>query len=191
MANGDWERLERLFIQYQNHDESAVTELFLGLQVCVRTFLLSKGLVREEAEELTQDVLLKVHLKRERYSSKLPLKPWITTIAHRVLIDHWRAHKNYKFDLLEKVEKSNFDPAQFDSEPLNRMVFKDLIRKFSVLKPLDLAILQAAAIEGKSHGQIANEYNMTRGSVKVRLHRIRVFLNGLIIMLVFTWVRGG
>jgi hypothetical protein len=47
MASADWLHIQKLFIRYQNHDESVVRELFIELQRYVRSFLLSKGLASE------------------------------------------------------------------------------------------------------------------------------------------------
>src|SRR5712671_8086976 len=43
-----------------------------------------------EAEDLLQEVLLAIHLKRHTYDTGEPFTPWVYTIARYKLIDHLR-----------------------------------------------------------------------------------------------------
>src|SRR5882757_9344523 len=43
-----------------------------------------------EAEDLVQEVLLAIHLKRHTYDTREPFTPWVHTIARYKLIDYLR-----------------------------------------------------------------------------------------------------
>src|SRR5260221_457188 len=43
-----------------------------------------------EAEDLVQEVLLAIHLKRHTYDTGVPFTPWVYTIARYKLIDYLR-----------------------------------------------------------------------------------------------------
>src|SRR5688500_2795496 len=54
-------------------------------------YVLRSVKARGEAEELYQDIWMKVIEARERYTPQAKFTTWLYTISHRRLVDHWRA----------------------------------------------------------------------------------------------------
>jgi RNA polymerase sigma-70 factor (ECF subfamily) len=59
------------------------------------SFILSKVMDREVAEDIFQDTFIKVinTLKRGAYNEEGKFLPWVMRIAHNLLIDHFRRNK--------------------------------------------------------------------------------------------------
>jgi RNA polymerase sigma-70 factor (ECF subfamily) len=82
---------EALMLAYAGGDAGAFERLYgrhkgpSSATCCVRSR--SRG----EAEELFQDVWMKVIEARARYAPRAKFTTWLYTIAHNRLVDHWRA----------------------------------------------------------------------------------------------------
>ena len=60
-------------------------------------FVFGRG--AEEAEDLVQETLLAVHLKRHTYDPEALFTPWLYAIARYKLIDHLRSNKMSRMDV--------------------------------------------------------------------------------------------
>jgi len=92
-----------LITLYRNGNESAFNQLVDRYQSKVFTtlFLIVKD--QEVAEDLLQDVFVKVihTLNSEKYNEEGKFQPWLLRIAHNLAIDHFRKAKRYPTILLE------------------------------------------------------------------------------------------
>src|SRR5438309_6257674 len=75
-------------------DEAAYRRL-LGAVAPVLRAMARRGLVRagqpvDQSEDIVQDILLAVHLKRHTWDSEAPFAPWLFAIARNKLIDALR-----------------------------------------------------------------------------------------------------
>jgi RNA polymerase sigma-70 factor (ECF subfamily) len=66
-----------------------------------RYFLRHAGGETAVADELHQDLWLRVIDARERYEARATFATWLYTLARHRLIDHWRAHRGVRFDSFE------------------------------------------------------------------------------------------
>ncbi len=179
MTTANWENLKNLFVRYQRNDQSAVRELYEGLQKKIESALMQKGLHADDVRELTQDILLKIHAGRERYQVDLPLRAWIVTIVERTTIDFWRKNKRTPIHGMDEGMFASDPDRWIESQPESFLRLKELFRHFGILKPLDRTIVDMFALENKSIDEIASELGLTSGAVKVRLHRARKMLKDL------------
>lgn len=119
---------------------------------------------REEALDLTETVFLKVweHLKSYKHA-QTHFSAWIFRIAHNVVIDHYRTHKNYvnlQTDLPD--EKHHIDPITITEQKLTQEILQKAIGKLRknyqqiiILKYVnELGNDEIARIIGKSEGSI-------------------------------------
>ena len=190
MADINWNHLQILFIRSMRNDQAIVRELYLGLQRTVESFLRGRRVSAEDIAELTQDVMLKIHLNREQYNPDLQLKPWILTIAHRTLIDHWRRLSVTRSLPLDFIDGIAHNENWIESRPDSFLRIKELLGHLGLLKPTDRAILGEFVFEDKSIEDIASDFNLTRSAVKVRIHRMRKMLSGFVVVAIFVFNRG-
>jgi len=92
-----------LITSYRNGNEAAFNLLVDRYQSKVFTtiFLIVKD--QDVAEDLLQDVFVKVlhTLNSEKYNEEGKFQPWVMRIAHNMAIDHFRKAKRYPTILLE------------------------------------------------------------------------------------------
>lgn len=75
-----------------------------------RYFLRHAGGQAATADELHQDLWMKVIGARERYEARAKFSTWLYTLARRRMIDHWRARDGISLASLEEGE--NFAHAE-------------------------------------------------------------------------------
>lgn len=118
-----------LIAQYRNGSEAAFDLLVdrYHSKVYTTIFLIVKD--QKTAEDLLQDVFIKVvkTLNSDRYNEEGKFQPWITRIAHNLAVDHFRKAKRYPTILME--DGSNvFNSLQFaESSHEEKQVKEDTI----------------------------------------------------------------
>jgi len=92
-----------LISQYRNGSEVAFERLVDKYKTKVYTTILM--IVKEQgvAEDLLQDVFVKVvqTLNSDRYNEEGKFQPWLMRIAHNLAIDHFRKMKRYPMVVME------------------------------------------------------------------------------------------
>jgi RNA polymerase sigma-70 factor (ECF subfamily) len=83
----------RLMIQVQQGDESAFAELVERYQNRVLSVLYNALGSLEEAEDLTQDVFLRVYRARHGYQPSAKFSTWIFTITNNLALNSRRSRK--------------------------------------------------------------------------------------------------
>ena len=81
---------EQLMLAYRDGDAGAFEELYARHKGALFRFVLRSVRERPLAEELYQEVWIRVIEARERYERQARFTTWLYTIAHHRLIDHWR-----------------------------------------------------------------------------------------------------
>ncbi|MCB0418901.1 MAG: sigma-70 family RNA polymerase sigma factor [Bdellovibrionales bacterium] len=179
MHGAQWEELTDFFVAYQRGSAVAVRPLFESLQRRTEQVLFKRGLKQEDVAEVTQQVLLRIHVNRERYEPDRPLRAWVSTIVRRTLIDFWRRSRKATTISHEDVELANDDSSWFGISPESFVGLKEEIKKVDTLKPTDKKIVDLYAFSGKSIEAIGEELQLSTGAIKLRLHRARKLLKGL------------
>lgn len=82
---------EALMLAYAGGDAGAFESLYGRHKGGLFRFVLRSVKARGEAEELFQDIWMRVIEARGRYEPKAKFSTWLYTIAHHRLVDHWRA----------------------------------------------------------------------------------------------------
>src|SRR6266850_885293 len=85
--------LEQLMVRYQKADPDATAVLIERLSPRLYRFFASQLGNRTDADDMLQDLWLRVHRVRHTYRSGQPLLPWVYAIAHRVRIDSYRKRR--------------------------------------------------------------------------------------------------
>lgn len=81
---------EQLMLAYAGGDAGAFDALYERHRGPLFRFVLRSARSRGEAEELYQDVWMRVIEARSRYVPQAKFTTWLYTVAHNRLIDHWR-----------------------------------------------------------------------------------------------------
>ena len=89
--DAEWSKLMRAAIA---GDEAAyrrlLEDLSRALRNVVRRGFGGVGISRNDVEDVVQDVLLAIHLKRHTWDQSMPLAPWVIAVARNKMIDDLR-----------------------------------------------------------------------------------------------------
>jgi RNA polymerase sigma factor (sigma-70 family) len=131
---------EQLMLAYAGGDAGAFEALYAKHKGPVYRYVLRSVKGRAEAEELFQDVWMRVIEAAARYTPKAKFTTWLYTIAHHRLVDHWRA-KGLALVSLDDDETSAPEPlAAPSSEPHRIAEARDTLDRLSAaLAALPLA----------------------------------------------------
>lgn len=140
---------------------------------------------REDAEELAQDVFVKVYRNLSSFKGDSSFSTWIYRIAYNTAISETR-RKKHEFLAIEESVINNVSEEEVadalgrsdNSEQMNR-----LDAALAQLPPDERAIILLFYMKEKSIDEIADITGLTASNVKVKLHRIRkklfVILKGM------------
>ncbi|WP_298998582.1 RNA polymerase sigma factor [Flagellimonas sp. S174] len=109
-------------------DEKALEVLINRYNQRISSFIYSKVLDRDVAEDIFQDTFIKVikTLKRGSYSEEGKFLPWVMRIAHNLIIDHFR--KNKRMPKFEGSDDFNiFSVIKDDKLNAEKRIIKDQI----------------------------------------------------------------
>ena len=133
-------------------------------------------LKREDAEELSQEIFLKIFESLDRYNGGFPLIAWIVALSRNLWIDRYRRRKreqSFRFvsdDAVAPLLTSRDDPA---ADALRKERTKILFSALAEI-PEDLAeILVLRDLDGLAYEEIGKALELPDGTVKSRLFRAR------------------
>ena len=133
-------------------------------------------LKREDAEELAQEIFLKIFENLHRYDGSFPLVAWIVSLSRNLCIDRYRRRKrekSFRFvtdDAVAPMLRSRDDPA---ADALKNERTKMLFSALAEI-PEDLAeILVLRDLDGLAYEEIGQALELPDGTVKSRLFRAR------------------
>lgn len=115
---------EALMAAYQDGNVHAFELLFERHRRPLFTFLVHRLGDRTLAEDLFQDIFLRIAKKKQSFDLGRRFRPWLFTIAHNVVIDHHR-RKSVKsaINAEDHMEHESVDPRR---GPLERAVQEEV-----------------------------------------------------------------
>ena len=126
----------------------------------------ASGAPRSDAEDIVQDVLLAIHLKRGTWDPARPIGPWLAAIVRNKVIDAFR-RRGKRIDVpIDDVIETLATPDT-TPDPDVKLLGSLLAR----LKDNQRSIVTAISLEGATVRQTAERLQMTEGAVRVALHR--------------------
>jgi len=163
--------LKTLMLATQRGDAAAYRALLAKLVPRLRAYykrrMTGAGRSAEEAEDLVQETLLAVHLKRHTYDPNALFTPWLHAIARYKLIDHFRSNKMSRLgmpiddhqDLMAVDDHAAAEGTHDMGKLLGRLPRKTR------------QAIEAVKLEGKSIAETAARYGMSESNVKISIHR--------------------
>ena len=119
-----------------------------------------------EAEDVLQEVLLAVHLKRGTWDTARPIGPWLSTIVRNKMIDSLRRRGRHVTVPIEDVIETLETEEQSDA-----MDMLDAERMLDRLGDPQRDIVRSISLRGAGIRETAERLKMTEGAVRVALHR--------------------
>jgi RNA polymerase sigma-70 factor (ECF subfamily) len=155
----------------KERDRAAFARLFKHFAPLVKAFAISGSpLAAAHADELVQEVMLKVWQKADGYNPrKAAASTWIYTIARNCRTDMYRRLQKFDTPLAAEdiwVEQEEEEPFVAVQQRRNAQRVKDMLTE---LPQEQAQILAKVYMEGKSHSEVAEDLQLPLGTVKSRV----------------------
>ena len=138
----------------------------------------------DEAEDLTQEIFLKVFRSLDKFNRDADFSTWLSSVARNYCIDHYRASKREKEVVVEDALAYDLAPAS-SGNPYRALEDQDrrsLVRRG--LEQLPGKLREAVVLrdlQGLSYQEMALRLALPEGTVKSRINRGREELARLLL----------
>jgi RNA polymerase sigma-70 factor (ECF subfamily) len=134
----------------------------------------------DEAEDLTQDVFLKIFKSLDTFDRRANFQTWLVSVSRNLCIDHYRSVRKERETIDRDVDAGELSPAAQTVSPVAALEHADRVELLK--KALDQlpATLRSAVllrdIQELSYQEIATKLGLPEGTVKSRINRGRTEL---------------
>jgi RNA polymerase sigma-70 factor, ECF subfamily len=134
----------------------------------------------EEAEDLTQDIFLKIFKALATFDRRANFQTWIVSISRNLCIDHYRSVRKERQTIAREVDTGDLQPASSDKTPHAAAEHQDLratLREaLQTLPPTLRTAVVLRDLQELSYQEIADRLGLPEGTVKSRINRGRIEL---------------
>jgi RNA polymerase sigma-70 factor (ECF subfamily) len=134
----------------------------------------------DEAEDLTQDIFLKIFKALGTFDRRANFQTWIVSISRNLCIDHYRSVRKERQTLARDIDMADLQPASSDRGPYAAAEHQDLRAQLRVaLETLPSTLRTAVVLRDLrelSYQEIADRLQLPEGTVKSRINRGRIEL---------------
>lgn len=147
---------------------------------------------KHDAEDLIQDVLLKIYPDYHLLQKQNGLKSWLSRVLYNAYIDQWRKNKNNPICTISNLNHFDQDDERFFNENIcNNLCPEELTnlsqqqqmltRLLFELKNEHRIVIIMHDVEGNTLPELSVILGVPLGTLKSRLHRARLKLKFLLI----------
>ena len=134
----------------------------------------------DEAEDLTQDIFLKIFRSLDSFDRRANFQTWLISVSRNLCIDHYRSVRKERQTIDRGVDAADLSPQSTDAGPIAALEQRDrvvLLRQALAALPetLRTAVL-LRDIQELSYQEIADKLHLPEGTVKSRINRGRTEL---------------
>ncbi|MBV9136204.1 MAG: sigma-70 family RNA polymerase sigma factor [Hyphomicrobiales bacterium] len=119
-----------------------------------------------DPEDVVQEVLLAIHLKRHTWDQGRAIGPWLAAITRNKAIDMLRRRgRQTEVPIENFIEQLPAETVSAGEEA------GDVDRMLAMLNPRQRDIIRSVSVNGDSIREVADRLEMSEGAVRVALHR--------------------
>ena len=134
----------------------------------------------DEAEDLTQDIFLKIFKALATFDRRANFQTWIISISRNLCIDHYRSVRKERETIDHGHDSREVASASHDASPYAQLEHADhrlLLRQaLEFLPPTLREAVLLRDIRELSYQEIAEQLDLPEGTVKSRINRGRLEL---------------
>lgn len=175
-----------LMCRFQEGDESGFLRLLERYQDRIMNYIYRMVSDRHLAEDLTQEVFVRIYVNAGRYFPGSRFAPWLYRIASNLAINELRRRKRWRYVTINSSPSENernvitdlkdedsIDPEQHVAQLEASEEVSDALGKIPEKYRVPLILRE---LEGYDYEEIAHILDIPRGTVKSRLNRGRSLL---------------
>jgi RNA polymerase sigma-70 factor (ECF subfamily) len=134
----------------------------------------------EEAEDLTQEIFLRVFKSLDTFDRRANFQTWLISVSRNLCIDYYRSVRKERQTINRDVDASELSPAAQEAGPIAALEQRDRVSLLrDALGALPEALRTAVLlrdIHELSYQEIASRLGLPEGTVKSRINRGRAEL---------------
>jgi RNA polymerase sigma-70 factor (ECF subfamily) len=134
----------------------------------------------DEAEDLTQDIFLKIFKALHTFDRRANFQTWLISISRNLCIDHYRSVRKERETMAREVDASELTPVSREQSPhryVEQQDLRQLIRQaLAELPPTLREAVVLRDLKEFSYQEIADKLGLPEGTVKSRINRGRLEL---------------
>ena len=134
----------------------------------------------DQAEDLTQDVFLKLFKSLDTFDRRANFQTWLISVSRNLCIDHYRAVRKERETINRDVDPADHQPISPDIRADTRLEHRDRVtllrRALEKLAPTLRTAVMLRDIQELTYQEIATKLRLPEGTVKSRINRGRTEL---------------
>ena len=134
----------------------------------------------DEAEDLTQDVFLKIFKSLDTFDRRANFQTWLVSVSRNLCIDHYRSVRKERETIDRDVDAGDLSPVATTVSPIAALEHRDRVELLkAALAKLAPSLREAVMlrdIQELSYQEIAERQKLPEGTVKSRINRGRTEL---------------
>lgn len=131
----------------------------------------------DEAEDLTQDIFLKIFKSLDTFDRRANFQTWLISVSRNLCIDHYRSVRKERETMDRDVDPNDLTPASSEPSPVAALEQRDRVSLLrDALSALPESLRTAVVmrdIQELSYQEIADRLGLPEGTVKSRINRGR------------------
>jgi RNA polymerase sigma-70 factor (ECF subfamily) len=143
----------------------------------------------EDAEELVQELFLKLYPRRDELAKVEQLRPWLMRVMYRMFIDQHRRNTRSPLQLVETSDEDDDHPfdriASHEPGPEADAERADMLERLAqavdALSEDHRVLVSLHDIEGYTLQELQSVLDCPLGTLKSRLHRARAHLREMLV----------
>lgn len=161
---------EMIMEAVKNGDLQQASLLFERYNKRIYNFLARMTTDRALAEDLTQNVFLRIIKYRSSYREGLRFQSWIYQVARNIFSDHYQMHKNRFSDFIQVEKISEHIPESEENQDREAQE-KLLTRSMAMLSEEQRELLVLTRFQHMKYEEVAVIMDTTVANIKVKVHR--------------------
>lgn len=154
----------------KNGDLQQASVLYMRYHQRIYNFLARMTMDKEQGEDLTQNVFLRLLKYRSSYKEGMRFQSWIYQMARNAFSDHYQKHKN-KRDQFLNVEQIG-DRASSAYEDMEQSEKEELLnRSLALLSDEQRELLALTRYQHMKYEEVAAIMDTSVANIKVKVHR--------------------
>ncbi len=161
----DW---EMLLARANDGDGAAFARFLQAVSPTLRAVIRRRGdgLPADQHEDVLQEVLLAIHLKRQTWRRDAPVRPWLYALARYKVVDAFR--KRGATVTLPIEDFVDVLPEENAAVPLSE---RDAEVMLGQIDCRSASLVRAVVLDGRSAEEAGEAVGLSAGAARVALHR--------------------
>lgn len=166
------DELQALVAEVRSGRKAALERLLARVQARVRRWAGRFASDEDAAEDITQDVLIGLERRVQRFDGASRFSTWLFTVTRNVALSR-RRRDTRRASLFAEQQRLALDDARGPSDPDAARLVALALRYFDALPPQQRRVFELVDIHGFTPAEVARRLSMEQSTVRGHLFKAR------------------